>query len=239
MKLSNFNINPIWDEKRKLYNNTISKEEIDKILYSNMNDTNIKCEYGILLGISRKVEAVARAEMAAKLYSEGRIKKILITGGKNGISSKSRNQTPININLDNKDISNIYVDEYSEGYRMKLIMKEYAKEVLNTNISEEDIILDEESNNTIENMQYAKKIFNLNEGDNVIIITSGYHMRRAIGTALKHLSNKINYCPIIPNTGYFEKDNYYKTKLGMQLAAFDANRCIEQSRKGIIEDIDI
>ena len=221
MKLSSFNINPIWDEKSKLYNNTLSKEEIDKILYSNMNDTNIKCEYGILLGISRKIEAVARAEMAAKLYSEGRIKKILITGGKNGISSKSRNQTPININLDNKDISEIYVDEYS------------------ANIPEEDIILDEESNNTIENMQYAKKIFNLNEGDNVIIITSGYHMRRAIGTALKHLSNKINYCPIIPNTGYFEKDNYYKTKLGMQLAAFDANRCIEQSRKDIIEDIDI
>ena len=109
MKLSNFNINPIWDEKSKLYNNTISKEEIDKILYSNINDTNIKCEYGILLGISRKIEAVARAEITAKLYSEGRIKKILITGGKNGISSKSRNQTPININLDNKDISEIYM----------------------------------------------------------------------------------------------------------------------------------
>ena len=56
---------------------------------------------------------------------------------------------------------------------------------------------------------------------------------------MKHLSNSINYCPIVAPTGYFEKENYYKTSLGMLLASFDANRCIEQARQGIIEDIEI
>ena len=240
MKLSEFDINPIWDKEKKLYNNEITKDQIDLILYNDLEDNNAFCEYGILLGISRKVEAIARSKIAAKLYKEGRIKKILITGGKNGISSKGKNQTPVDINLDNPNISELYADEYSEGYRMKLIMEEYAEQELKITIPEENIILDEESNNTIENMQFAKKIFsNLKDGDSIIIITSGYHVRRAIGTALKHLLDKINYCPVVANTGYFEKDNYYKTPLGMLLSSFDANRCVEQARNGIIADIEI
>ena len=239
MKLSEFNIDPIFDKEENLYINRLTKEEIDKILFDGLEDTNAICEYGILLGISRKIEAIARAQTAAKLYKEGRIRKILITGGKNGISSSSKNQTPMDINQDNITISELFEDDYSEGYRMKLLMTEYANNILHINIPEEDIILDEESNNTIENMQYAKKTFKIKEGENIIIITSGYHMRRAIGTAMKYLSNKIHYCPVIAKTGFFEKDNYYKTKLGMQLASFDANRCIEQASNGLIEDMDI
>lgn len=240
MKLSEFKTNPIWNKTKKLYENEISKDEIDEILYKNIDDTGVICKYGIMLGISRKVEAIARAQTAAKLYKAGRIKKILITGGKNGISSIGKNQTPPHINTNNSNISELFNDDYSEGYRMKRIMQDYAIESLKIIIPDEDIILDEESNNTIENMQYAKRIFvDLKDGDNIIVITSGYHMRRAICTALKYLSNKINYCPIIPPTGFFEKENYYKTSLGLLLSSFDANRCIEQSREGIIEDIDI
>ena len=240
MKLSEFKTNPIWNKTKKLYENEISKDEIDEILYKNIDDTGVICKYGIMLGISRKVEAIARAQTAAKLYKARRIKKILITGGKNGISSIGKNQTPPHINTNNSNISELFNDDYSEGYRMKRIMQDYAIESLKIIIPDEDIILDEESNNTIENMQYAKKIFvDLKDGDNIIVITSGYHMRRAICTALKYLSNKINYCPIIPPTGFFEKENYYKTSLGLLLSSFDANRCIEQSREGIIEDIDI
>ena len=240
MKLSEFKTNPIWNKTKKLYENEISKDEIDEILYKNIDDTCVICKYGIMLGISRKVEAIARAQTAAKLYKAGRIKKILITGGKNGISSIGKNQTPPHINTNNSNISELFNDDYSEGYRMKRIMQDYAIESLKIIIPDEDIILDEESNNTIENMQYAKRIFvDLKDGDNIIVITSGYHMRRAICTALKYLSNKINYCPIIPPTGFFEKENYYKTSLGLLLSSFDANRCIEQSREGIIEDIDI
>ena len=240
MRLSEFKVNPIWDNAKKQYTNDISKDIIDSILFDNIEDTNISCKYCILLGISRKIEAIARAQVVARLYKEGRVKKILITGGKNGISSIGKNQTPVEINMSNSNISEIFNDDYSEGYRIKIIMQEYASKILKYTIPEEDIILDEESNNTIENMQFAKKIFfDLKNGDNIILVTTGYHMRRALGTAMKHLSNRINYCPIVAPTGYFEKENYYKTSLGMLLASFDANRCIEQARQGIIEDIEI
>ena len=240
MKLSEYNIIPIWDSNKKLYTNTIFKKDIEEILFKGIKDTKASCKYGILLGISRKTEAIARAKEAAKIYKEGRIEKILITGGKNGISSIGKNQTPLKINLNNQSISEIFADEYSEGYRMKLILHDFARKELKIEIPDEDIILDEESNNTIENMNFAKKTFSdLSAGDSVIIITTGYHMRRAIGTAMKHLSDKINYCPVIPQTGYFEKDNYYKTSLGYLLASFDANRCIEQARNGTIADIEI
>ena len=240
MRLSEFKVNPIWDNAKKQYTNDISKDIIDSILFDNIEDTNISCNYCILLGISRKIEAIARAQVVARLYKEGRVKKILITGGKNGISSIGKNQTPVEINMSNSNISEIFNDDYSEGYRIKIIMQEYASKILKFTIPEEDIILDEESNNTIENMQFAKKIFvDLKNGDNIILVTTGYHMRRALGTAMKHLSNRINYCPIVAPTGYFEKENYYKTSLGMLLASFDANRCIEQARQGIIEDIEI
>ena len=87
MKLSEFKVNPIWDNAKKQYTNDISKDIIDSILFDNIEDTSVSCKYCILLGISRKIEAIARAQVVARLYKEGRVKKILITGGKNGIYS--------------------------------------------------------------------------------------------------------------------------------------------------------
>ena len=112
MKLSEYNIIPIWDSNKKIYTNTISKKDIEEILFKGIKDTKESCKYGILLGISRKTEAIARAKEAAKIYKEGRIEKILITGRKNGISSIGKNQTPLKINLNNPSISEIFADEY-------------------------------------------------------------------------------------------------------------------------------
>lgn len=233
MKLSEYKIDAIWNKEKKLYDGELLPFSlIDEIVYNDIDDNNINAKYAIVFGISRKIEMKARVNKAYELYKNGRIKKILFTGSNKGISSKKNNQTPDYINEEVKDISEIYEDDLTEAERMK----NYA---LSLGIKNEDIIIDIKSNNSIETLTNAKKILNLKDNDSLILITSAYHMKRCYLGALKFISNNINYGLVIAETGYFEKDNYKNTKLGIQLANFDANHLVRQARDGLIFDIEI
>jgi uncharacterized SAM-binding protein YcdF (DUF218 family) len=127
---------------------------------------SIKQEYdvGVLLGgamkyynseMSRVVygSSVDRFMQSISLYKEKKIKKILISGGSGLLLQQN----------------------YKESELLKKVL-------LEMNIPEQDIIIENRSKNTRENALYSAEILKKSfPGGKILLITSGYHMRRSLG----------------------------------------------------------
>lgn len=90
----------------------------------------------------------------ALLYKKGHIKKILVSGGQNGVFKE---------------------DDFSEASFIK-------KNLIVLGIPSQDILIEEKSRNTIENADFCKSILKENGFDNnktIVLITSAFHMQRA------------------------------------------------------------
>ena len=231
MELSKLPIDVKWNPRTKLYDNKFDKDTIYQILYEGIKDDNTSCRYAIVFGISRIIEMRSRVQTAYKLYKNGRIKKVIFTGSAHGISSKEKNQTPKEVIESCEEVSKLFEDDLTESERMK----KYAIEL---GIKEEDIIIDTKSNDSIETFINLNSLLHLDKEDSLILITSGYHMRRCLLGSSMYISPNIHYCPVVARTGYFEEDNFYKTDMGYLLANFDANNIIRQIRDKKLPDME-
>lgn len=231
MKLSEYPLKACWNQEKKLYEpEKISDFLMEEIVFEGMKAIREKSQYGIVFGTSRKIEMIERVKKAVELYQEGYLKSIIFSGGKNGITSVKNNPTPINIDTSEMDISEIINDGKSEAQRMKEL-------AIQLGVWENDIIIDEQANNTIENVKNLTEL--LSKEKNITLISSSYHLKRCLAICLKYLSNSIKYILCEAKTGYFEKENYRNTKLGMQLINFEAYHLVRLARENVIEDIDI
>jgi uncharacterized SAM-binding protein YcdF (DUF218 family) len=87
------------------------------------------------------------------LYKKGKIKKILISGG-SGL---------------------LLQQQYKEAEQLKKVL-------LEMNIPDQDILIENQSKNTRENALFSAQILKKNfPGNKILLITSGYHMRRSLG----------------------------------------------------------
>ncbi|MCP9766895.1 YdcF family protein [Lacihabitans sp. LS3-19] len=93
-----------------------------------------------------------RIWQAAELYKLGKIKQILITGGDG---------------FNKKDAEYIYENDKGKDFLIKC------------GVSPEDIIQEKESVNTYENALFSSKIIK-NKTEKVLVITSGFHLKRAL-----------------------------------------------------------
>ncbi len=233
MKLSEVPINPLWDEKTKSYKNEDLEEDIiQEIVFEDIEDNHACSEYAIVFGTSRKIEMEARVKKAVELYKKKRIQKMVFTGGKNGISNIKNNQTPLEVNKENTDISYLFSNNEAEAVRMK----NYA---LSLGISEDFIITDCISNNSNETLQNICNFINIKEGDNLCLITSAYHLKRCLASAKKYIPVSLSYTLVAAETGYFENENYKKTTLGKTLINFEANHLVRLARENKIYDLEL
>ncbi len=232
MKLSEIAIDPIWNNEAKTYENIVDFTTIENIVYQDIEDNGLSSQYAIIFGTSRKIEMKARVEKAVELYTNGRIQKLFFTGGKNGISSAKKNQTPEEINKENKNISYIIEDDLAEAERMK----SYC---LQLGVPEKDIIIDSISNNSNETLKNVLKFIELRENDFITLITSAYHLKRCLASAKKYIPFDLNYVLVSANTGYFEEENYKNTTLGKTLLNFEANHLIRLARENKIFDLEV
>ena len=93
-----------------------------------------------------------RIMQAIALYKRGKTDKILLTGGSGEI-------------LDQKHKESNYLRDY----------------LLQLGIPDNDIIIETRSRNTHENARYTAEILEKKAGDDYLLITSSYHIRRALG----------------------------------------------------------
>ena len=147
----------------KINDENLTDQDITDIVYSNIKDNGLISKYGLVFGNSMLIRE--RVSKAVELYNNKRVQKLVFMGGNNGIS-----------NQDNSIIA--------EADKMKEL-------AINMGICENDIIIDNTSNNTFENIDNAMFLLknDINTIKNITIITSEFHLKRCYAILKKRYPN--------------------------------------------------
>lgn len=190
----------------------VNASDLKKIVFYKENTYKKgKCDIGILLGGKSMIPH--RVEECIQLYKEGFIDKILISGGIGYV------------NIDRKT---------PEAHKLKNIL-------INNGIPEDDIIIEDKSRSTIENIDYSLNILkDMYDLDTISlgVITSDFHIKRCIELLRKRLGNDdIMAYPVLDGkTDIYTWNNHI---LSRQIILKEAINLVLLARKGMIEDINI
>lgn len=142
---------------RFLLNETLKLWEEQPLVLEQDSTYQIGIVLGGMSNYNEKINRIAfrnggdRLFQALSLYYQGKIKKILISGGSGRVLSQK---------LKEADFIRQYLSELQ--------------------FPEQDLIIENQSKNTRENALFSKKILeSLNLNENYLLITSSFHMRRA------------------------------------------------------------
>lgn len=104
-----------------------------------------------------------------------------------------------------------------------------AAEVLNESAKVMDcrakIIIEDKSRNTDENLEYCAKIIKKINVQNVIIVTSNYHIRRAINFAYLYMPTNVNIYPYPSGSQKPTALNMYSAKMFIPSMRAFTNMC--------------
>ena len=201
----------------KINNENLTDNQIEKIVFSNINDSGKSAKYGIVFG-SYTLQKY-RIEQATNLYKEGRVKKLILTGGKGGISNQNNEDVP-------------------EAELMK-------ESLVKNGVSLQDLIIDNSSNSTIENGINVAKILNNLEGSiqELLLISSEFHLKRCMAIMKKYYKENIDYILVPAKDGFTDKENWFLSEneynSGRNLVEFEADLLIKYAKEGKNYDLDI
>ena len=188
-------------------------EVIDRLLFQGLEDTGENADCIIVLGSIKA--AKYRVPVAVDAYNAGRTSKLMLCGGK---------------------LRDFPDGKYSEAEHMR-------QAALALGVAEEDIVLENSSQNTVENILFAlielQRSFWLNNIHSVLLVTTAYHMRRSLAIARYLLPKHITVISCPANDNNTRRDNWMNTQVGTDRAKKEAMKTIESVLNGIIPDFEI
>lgn len=197
----------------KITEKDLSNEIIDKLLFEGLEDTGENADCIIVLGSMKA--AKYRVPVAVEIYNAGRSNKLMLCGGK---------------------LRDFPDGKYSEAEYM-------CKTTLELGVSKENIILEDSSQNTVENILYGlielQRTLWLNKVHRVILVTTTYHMRRSLAIARYLFPEHITIIPCPANDNNTRRDNWMNTSIGMERAKGEAMKIVRYVLNGVIPDFEI
>lgn len=191
----------------------LTDEQIDSIVYSDIEDDGLSSEYGLVFGNSMLIKE--RVNTSVDAYKKGRIKKIIYMGGANGISNQDNSTIP-------------------EAIKMKEL-------ALSLGVNENDILIDDVSNNTFENIENAIKLLP-DDINHISIITSEFHLKRCYAILRKNYPN-IRVTMLPSKDGFSDRDNWFLSdsswNSGRSLATYEAHLLIKYAKENKIFDLEV
>ena len=148
----------------------------------------------------------------------------------------------------------VAVAAYHAGRAPKLLMSGGAavpvpeaelmrQRALELGVPDEDILVETQSQNTVENMLYSlvtlQKAFWLNRVHSILLVTTACHMRRSLHLAryLFPTHMQVHPCPALDH--HTRPDNWMETEQGGQRATAEAQNVIRCVRNGVFPDFEI
>ena len=117
------------------------------------------------------------------------------------------------------------------------------KAILELGVSEENVILENSSQNTVENILFAlvelQRTFWLNKVRRVLLVTTAYHMRRSLAIARYLFPSHIAIVPCPANDSNTRRDNWMNTPVGIERAKGEAMNIVRCVINGVIPDFEI
>lgn len=197
----------------KIDDSFLTDELIDQIVYSDIIDSKVSCEYALVFGNNLVLNE--RVHAAVEAYKNGRIKKLIFMGGINGVS-----------NQDNSVIA--------EATKMK-------DKAISLGVEENDILIDDTSINTFENIDNALKLLPKDIA-RIAIITSEFHLKRCYAI-LKKKCPGLEVTMISSKDGFSDRDNWFLSdsswNSGRSLATYEAHLLVKYAKEEKIYDLSI
>lgn len=197
----------------KIKEEDLTAEIVDRLLFRDLEDTGENVDCIIVLGSIKA--AKYRVPVAVDAYRAGRANKIMLCGGK---------------------LRDFPDGHYSEAEHMH-------QAALKLSVKGESIILENSSQNTVENIRYAlielQKAFSLDKVNSVLLVTTTYHMRRSLAIARSLLPKHIAVIPCPADDNNTRRYNWMNTPVGIARAKGEATKIIRYVISGVIPDFEI
>lgn len=186
---------------------------VDRLLFQGLEDTGENADCIVVLGSSKAAEY--RVPAAAEAYFSGRADKIVLCGG--------------------------VLRDFPEGKCSEAAYMHRA--ALKLGVADESMILEDSSQNTVENILFAlielQRTFWLNNVHRVLLVTTAYHMRRSLAIARYLFPAHISVLPCPANDTHTRRDNWMHTAAGMERAKAEAMNIVRYVTRGVIPDFEI
>lgn len=188
------------------------KEDLESIVFTNNQyNENVIFDIAIIFGGVSMIPY--RLDAAINLYNNKKVKKILVSGGIGFLSLDRKNR---------------------EAHKMQ----EY---LLINGVKKEDIIIEDKSRNTYENIikssSILKESYNL-ENIKIILITSDFHLKRCMELMKKNTSVKDPYGIGIKD-GKNDLENWHSYSKGRKNIRVEAILLTYYAKKNKIADLEI
>ena len=197
----------------KITKEDLTNDVIDRLFFEGLNDNGENVDCIIVLGSIKA--AKYRVPVAAKAFFKGRSERIMLCGGK---------------------IRNFSGESMAEAENM-------YKKALELGVPEEGIIVEKNSQNTIENilcslLELQRSIW-LNKVKSVLLVTTTYHMRRSLHIAKYLFPSHISVYPCPADDTITKRDNWMNTPEGIDRVKKEALNLIRCVHNGVIPDFEI
>ena len=110
-------------------------------------------------------------------------------------------------------------------------------------VNPEDIILENQSQNTVENMLCSllvmQRVFWLNRVKKVLLVTTTYHMRRSLALARYLFPDHIQVIPCPADDQNTRRENWMESEEGIKRARGEAVKIINCVKNGLFPDFEI
>lgn len=197
----------------KIKEEDLTPEVMDRLLFQGLDDTGESADCILVLGSVKA--AKYRVPVAVDVYNAGRAPKIMLCGGA---------------------LCDFPDGRCSEAEHMR-------RAALELGVPEEDIIRENSSQNTVENILFAlielQRAFWLNKVHKVLLVTTAYHMRRSLAIARYLFPEHIEILPCPANDTTTRRDNWMNTPVGIARAKGEAMNIVRYINNGVIPDFEI
>jgi len=108
-------------------------------------------------------------------------------------------------------------------------------------VNENDVLVENKSISTLENVLFSKKLIEEKIGfkniNKVLIIVKEHHIRRALMTLNKHFPKSIQFFPVTYNHYGFSKNDWFKDEIGRKKVLSEYEKIKKYLKKGDIEEL--
>lgn len=191
----------------------LTSEIIDSLLFDGIEDDGGEVDCIIVLGSIKAYKY--RVPVAAKAYLSGRSKTVMLCGGS--------------------------VREFAEGQMSEA--EHMLRYMMELGVPEDSIILENNSQNTIENVLYAlvelQRSMWLNHVSKILLVTTAYHMRRSLHLARYLFPNHIELHACPADDTATRRDTWMNTDIGVKRVRDEVFNIVNYVNNGVFPDFEI
>lgn len=197
----------------KITKRDLTPELVDRLLFQGLEDSGETGDCILVLGSIKAAQY--RVPVAVSAYNAGRAGKIMLCGGA--------------------------VRDFPDGTCTEAM--HMRKAALELGVAEEDIIVENASRNTVENLRFGlaelQRAFRSNPVRRVLLVTTAYHMRRSLAIARHVFPEDISVIPCPADDTSTRRDNWMASPVGIARATGEAMNIVRHVTGGMIPDFEI